>query len=147
MPTDLVSTLGASATAYSVAAGTTLLLQMRTMIRRGSSGDVSVAFLAATNGGYLVWLLYGLGIGSFPLVVSDAVGLVCGIAALVAAVRLRRPPARDRWAGRAGLDHEAARELMQLRAAGSRRSGSAGARHGPRQALQRRLLDAEQLRA
>jgi hypothetical protein len=128
MPTDLVSTLGASATAYSVAAGMTLLLQMRTMIRRGR-------------------FFYGLGIGSFPLVVSDAVGLVCGIAALVVAVRLRRPRARDREAAAAGLDHEAARELMQLRTAYSRSSGSAGARHGARRALRRRLLEAEQPRA
>ena len=91
MPTDLVSILGATATAYSLAAGGALLLQVRTMRRRGSSRDVSVAFLATTSGGYLIWLLYGAGIGSMPLIVSDAIGLVCSLATVVVALRLRSP--------------------------------------------------------
>ena len=87
--TDVVSTLGASATAYSLAAGTALLLQVRTMLRRRSSQDVSLTFLGTTSGGYLIWLLYGLGIGSMPLIVSDAVGLACSLVAVAVAVRLR----------------------------------------------------------
>jgi MtN3 and saliva related transmembrane protein len=93
--TDVVSTLGASATAYSLAAGTALLLQVRTMLRRRSSQDVSLTFLVTTSGGYLIWLLYGLGIGSMPLIISDAVGLVCSLLAVAVAfhlrVRLHRP--------------------------------------------------------
>src|SRR5688500_5483729 len=88
---DPVSTLGASATAYSLAAGGALLLQVRTMRRRGSSRDVSVAFLGTTSGGYLIWLLYGVGIGSLPLIVSDAIGLVCSLVTVVVALRLRSP--------------------------------------------------------
>jgi uncharacterized protein with PQ loop repeat len=87
--TDVVSALAASATAYSVAAGTSLLLQVRTMLRRGSSEDVSLAFLGTTSGGYLIWLLYGVGIASIPLVVSDAIGLASSLAALLVALRLR----------------------------------------------------------
>jgi MtN3 and saliva related transmembrane protein len=87
--TEVVSTLGASATAYSLAAGTALLLQVRTMLRRGSSQDVSLTFLGTTSGGYLIWLLYGLGIGSMPLIVSDAVGLACSLVAVAVAFRLR----------------------------------------------------------
>jgi MtN3 and saliva related transmembrane protein len=87
--TDLVSTLGAGATAYSLAAGTALLLQVRTMLRRDSSQDVSLTFLGTTSGGYLIWLLYGLGIGSMPLILSDAVGLACSLVAVAVAFRLR----------------------------------------------------------
>jgi uncharacterized protein with PQ loop repeat len=87
--TDVVSTLGASATAYSLAAGTSLLLQVRTMLQRESSEDVSLIFLGTTSGGYLIWLLYGLGIASVPLIVSDAIGLASSLAALVVAWRLR----------------------------------------------------------
>jgi uncharacterized protein with PQ loop repeat len=88
---DPVSTLGAGATAYSLAAGGALLLQVRTMRRRGSSRDVSVGFLATTSGGYLIWLLYGVGISSFPLIVSDAIGLVCSLVTVTVALRLRSP--------------------------------------------------------
>ena len=87
--TDVVSALGASATAYSLAAGTSLLLQVRTMLRRESSEDVSLTFLGTTSGGYLIWLLYGLSIASIPLIVSDAIGLASSLAAVVVAWRLR----------------------------------------------------------
>jgi uncharacterized protein with PQ loop repeat len=90
MFTDPVSTLGAGATIYSIAAGSALMLQVRTMRRRGSSEDVSIAFLATTCGGYLIWLLYGIGISSMPLIVSDLIGLVCSLITVSVAWRLRR---------------------------------------------------------
>ena len=88
---DPAATLGAAATIYSLMAGTALLLQMRTMLRSASSRDVSVTFLATTTGGYLIWLLYGMAIGSMPLIVSDAIGLATSLAALAVATLLRRP--------------------------------------------------------
>ena len=89
MPDDLVTALGATAGAYSVGAAATMLLQARQMIRRGSSRDVSIAFLGSTSGGYLIWLLYGLGIGSVPLIAADVVGLASSAVAVTVAVRLR----------------------------------------------------------
>jgi uncharacterized protein with PQ loop repeat len=89
MPTDLVATLGAIAMVYSLAAGNAMLLQVRTMLRRGSSEDVSVGFLVTTSGGYLIWLLYGFGIGSMPLIIADVIGLVTSVVAVVVAMRLR----------------------------------------------------------
>jgi len=104
MQTELVTAIGAAATAYSVAAGLTLLLQARAMLSRGSSRDVSITFLASTSGGYLVWLVYGIGIGSLPLILADSVGAVCSAVAVLVAVRMRkraagpeatpRPPSR-----------------------------------------------------
>ena len=91
MLSDPVQALGAAATAYSLAAGAALLLQVRTMLLRASSRDVSIAFLATASGGYLIWLLYGLAIDSMPLIVSDAIGLVSSLAALTVAGLLRRP--------------------------------------------------------
>ena len=92
MPAEMITALGAAAAAYSVAAGTTLLLQAQVMRRRGSSREVSIAFLASTTGGYLIWLLYGIGIGSLPLILADAIGLVCGGIAVGVAASLRRSP-------------------------------------------------------
>lgn len=77
------------ATIYGVGGATSALLQARQMRRAGGSGEVSVAFLAIHAGGYAVWLAYGLSIRSAPLVIVDAVGLVCVGLTLVVALRLR----------------------------------------------------------
>jgi uncharacterized protein with PQ loop repeat len=60
-----------------------------TIIRRGSSCDVSARFFATYAGGYAVWLLYGLSIGSLPLILVDAAGLLCGLATLAVTLSMR----------------------------------------------------------
>ena len=74
--------------------------QARQMLRRRSSGDVSARFLAGYAGGYAVWLAYGLSSGSLPLIVVDAIGLVCGGLTLAVALRLRGPPLAPSTRGR-----------------------------------------------
>jgi uncharacterized protein with PQ loop repeat len=86
--TQLISLV---ATLYGVGAAASALLQARQMLRRGSSCDVSARFFAAYAGGYAVWLAYGLTIGSLPLILVDATGLLCGGLTLVVALRLRGP--------------------------------------------------------
>ena len=81
--------LGAAATLYGLGGAFSVLLQARRMHLRGTSGDVSVRFLAVYVGGFAVWLLYGLGIGDLPVIVVHAVGLVCGTVTLAVALRLR----------------------------------------------------------
>jgi MtN3 and saliva related transmembrane protein len=94
--------LGAVVTGYGVVAGAASLLQARRMLRRGTSSDVSLAFLGLYVAGYALWLLYGLAIGSLPLILVDVVGMLCGAVTLGAAVLLRRRPARDGEAPRIG---------------------------------------------
>ena len=81
--------LGTAAMAYGVIAALTALLQVRQMISRHASCDVSARFFSAYAGGYLIWLLYGLTVGSLPLIVVDTVGLVCGGLALTVVLALR----------------------------------------------------------
>jgi hypothetical protein len=45
---------------------------------RGTSEDVSLSSLAMYVGGYTLWLVYGLAIGSVPLVMVDVVGVLAG---------------------------------------------------------------------
>jgi hypothetical protein len=59
------------------------------MLARGDSYGVSARFLAAYVGGYATWLLYGLSLRNVPIIVVDALGLVCGAITLVVALRLR----------------------------------------------------------
>ena len=93
---QLVATI---ATIYGVGAAFTVLLQARQMVRRGSSGDVSARFFASYAGGYAIWLVYGLSIGSLPLILVDAIGLVCGLLTLAVTLRMRGPLLRPGWPG------------------------------------------------
>src|SRR5918999_6169657 len=77
------------ATTYGAAAATAALLQARQLLASRRSCDVSARFFAVYAGGYGIWLAYGLSIGSLPLIVVDAIGLVCGTATLAIALSLR----------------------------------------------------------
>jgi uncharacterized protein with PQ loop repeat len=81
--------MGSVATLYGVGAAGTALLQARQILRRGSSCEVSARFFATYAGGYAVWLLYGISIGSLPLVLVDAAGLVCGLITLAITLTMR----------------------------------------------------------
>jgi MtN3 and saliva related transmembrane protein len=76
-------------TAYGVGAAGAGLLQARRLLEARSSCDVSALFFAGYAGGYAIWLVYGVSIGSLPLVVVDAVGVVCATLTLAIALSLR----------------------------------------------------------
>jgi uncharacterized protein with PQ loop repeat len=86
---EMTSLLAAVALVYGMAAALSVLLQARQMLARSGSCDVSARFLAAYVGGYAVWLLYGLSLRNVPIIVVDAVGLLCGAVTLAVALRLR----------------------------------------------------------
>jgi hypothetical protein len=50
---------------------------------------VSARFFATYAGGYAVWLLYGFSIGSLPLILVDAAGLLCGLVTLAITLSMR----------------------------------------------------------
>jgi uncharacterized protein with PQ loop repeat len=81
--------MGTVATLYGVGAAGTALLQARQVVRRGSSCEVSARFFATYAGGYAVWLLYGLSIGSLPLILVDTAGLLSGLVTLAITLRMR----------------------------------------------------------
>jgi uncharacterized protein with PQ loop repeat len=89
MANDTSQVLAAIATLYGLAAALAVLLQARQMLTRGGSCDVSARFLAMYVGGYAIWLVYGLSLGNVPIVVVDALGLVCGAVTLAVALKLR----------------------------------------------------------
>ena len=93
--------LGTAATVYGVLGALKTLLLTRQMLAHRSSGDVSAGFLASYAGGYAIWLAYGLGTGSIPLIVVDAVGLLCAGLTLAVALSLRGSLIRPAtWNGR-----------------------------------------------
>jgi MtN3 and saliva related transmembrane protein len=81
--------IGTAATFYGVAAAAAALLQARQTLRRKTSCDVSARFFGSYVGGYAIWLLYGMSIGSVPLILVDLIGLLCGGFTLAVTLALR----------------------------------------------------------
>jgi uncharacterized protein with PQ loop repeat len=96
MPTLGPDILAMVATFYGVGAAAAALLQARQIVRRGTSCDVSARFFATYAGGYAIWLLYGLSIGSLPLILVDTAGLLCGTVTLAVTLRMRGSLLRPR---------------------------------------------------
>ena len=59
--------------------------------RSRSAGDLSLAMLAAFTVGILLWLIYGVAVASWPLVLSNAVTLL--LTGLLLLLKLREPMA------------------------------------------------------
>ena len=81
--------LGTAATLYGFGASCAMLLQVRQLRERGTSCDISAAFLVSYVGGYAIWLLYGVSIASVPIILVHAVGLGTGGLTLAVALALR----------------------------------------------------------
>jgi uncharacterized protein with PQ loop repeat len=95
-PTTVSEVLACSATVYGTLAALAAILQTRDMLKRRASCDVSARFFAVYTGGYAAWLVYGISVGSAPLIVVDAVGLLCGGLTLSVALSLRGSLGRPR---------------------------------------------------
>jgi uncharacterized protein with PQ loop repeat len=72
-------------------------MQIRQMLRTGSSTAVSVGYFAVLIVGFMLWVAYGISIDSRVIVACNSVATVFGIATVVVALRLR---------GRSGKDEE-----------------------------------------
>jgi uncharacterized membrane protein len=54
---------------------------------------VSLGFLAKYLGGYVAWTLYGMAIGSTPLIVVDVIGICTSSLTVVVTLRVRHAAA------------------------------------------------------
>jgi uncharacterized protein with PQ loop repeat len=85
-----VTVLATCAMLYGIAGSFPSLLQAAALVRAGSAREVSIPFIAISTGGPAIWLAYGIGIANLPLIVTDSVGLGCGVVTWIATVRLFR---------------------------------------------------------
>ena len=84
---DLLAVVAAS---YGVLMAVSPALQIRRMLERRSSGDVSIGYLAVLEAGFLIWLVYGLALPNLAIVVPNSVAFSVGLATIVVALRFRR---------------------------------------------------------
>jgi MtN3 and saliva related transmembrane protein len=76
------------------AAGTTtaFLPQLVRVWRRKSASDISLSTFLLFSFGVASWLVYGLGIGSVPVIVANAVTLALALAILILKLRYDSRP-------------------------------------------------------
>ena len=88
----MVESLGVAAAAWGVLMAVSPLLQIRRMLERQSSADVSIAYLAVLEFGFLLWVGYGISLGNPVIAVPNTVAAIVGAATISVAWFLRQGP-------------------------------------------------------
>jgi uncharacterized protein with PQ loop repeat len=88
----VAETLGVAAAAWGVLMAISPLLQIRRMIERRSSADVSIAYLAVLEFGFLLWIGYGIALGNPVIAIPNSVAALVGAATMAVAWALRHGP-------------------------------------------------------
>ncbi len=86
MEHDTLDALGLVAGALTTAA---FVPQVVRVWRTRSTRDISLAMFLLLSVGLILWLIYGLCIGSTPVIAANAVTLVLALTILVAKVRFK----------------------------------------------------------
>lgn len=86
--TDALAVLAAS---WGVLMALSPALQVRRMLGRRSSADVSLAYLSVLQIGFSLWVAYGIAIGNLAIVVPNSVAFVVGAVTIAITVRYRHP--------------------------------------------------------
>ena len=81
----MAESLGVAAAAWGVLMAVSPLLQIRRMLDRRSSADVSIAYLSVLQIGFALWITYGIALGSAPLIVPNSVALTVGFVTIAIA--------------------------------------------------------------
>jgi MtN3 and saliva related transmembrane protein len=87
----VIDALAVAAASWGVLMALSPILQVRRMVARRSSADVSLAYLGVLQVGFTLWVGYGLSIGNMALVVPNSVAFLIGVATLGIAYRFRNP--------------------------------------------------------
>lgn len=90
----MTDALGAMAATWGVLMAISPILQVRRMLERRSSADVSISYLAVLQVGFSLWIAYGIALGNAAIIVPNGVAFVVGIVTIAIAYRFRHPTAR-----------------------------------------------------
>ena len=90
--TDALAVLAAS---WGVMMALSPILQLRRILERRSSADVSIAYLGVLQIGFTVWAAYGMALGNLAIIVPNAVAFMVGAATIAIALRFRNTTASE----------------------------------------------------
>ena len=82
--------LAIAAGGWGVAMAVAPSLQIRRMLRRRSSHDVSLGYFSILLVGFVLWFAYGIALGNLALIVPNGVALAVGATTIGTALWLRR---------------------------------------------------------
>ena len=85
----MVDTLGAAAAAWGVLMAISPILQIRRMLARRSSGDVSIAYLLVLEFGFLLWIGYGISLTNPFIFIPNTVAAIVGAVTMLVAWTFR----------------------------------------------------------
>ena len=88
----MAETFGFAAAAWGVLMAISPLLQIRRMLERRSSADVSIAYLAVLQFGFLLWIGYGISLGNPVIAIPNSVAALVGALTMTVAWALRHGP-------------------------------------------------------
>jgi MtN3 and saliva related transmembrane protein len=91
----MTDALGALAASWGVLMALSPTLQIRRILERRSSSDISISYLAVLQIGFMLWVGYGLALGNAAIVVPNAVAFLIGVATIFIALRYRGMPEPD----------------------------------------------------
>lgn len=84
--------LGAAVTVFGVGMGASTLLQVRRIVKRGRSDDVSIGMMVILICGSILWLAYGFVHSLVAVIATNGTWLIGATLALSVAIRYRRSP-------------------------------------------------------
>ncbi len=85
---DILAVVAAS---WGVLMAISPMLQIRRMIRRRSSSDLSLSYIGVLLIGFTLWMAYGLSLGNWALIIPNGVAFTVGVATVLVALRYRTP--------------------------------------------------------
>lgn len=97
---------------WGVLMGLAPVFQIRRIIQRRSSADVSLGYLAVLLVGFVLWLSYGLSIGDPAIVVTNVASLSASVATIATVVvfrTARQPRGLEKVSGPSGMTGLSAR--------------------------------------
>ena len=87
--------LAIGAATWGVVMALSPLLQIRKMLERRSSEDVSIGYFLVLIVGFVLWLAYGASIGSLTIMIPNSVALVVALVTVTIARLLRSRGKKD----------------------------------------------------
>lgn len=91
--TDALAVIAAS---WGVMMALSPILQLRRILERRSSADISIAYLVVLQVGFTLWMAYGIALGNVAIIVPNSVASLVGAATIAIALRFRNAVVIDR---------------------------------------------------
>ena len=85
----MIEPLAAMAASWGVLMAVSPLLQIRRILERRSSADISIGYLVVLQIGFSLWMAYGVALGNLALAIPNTTTFAIGVVRMLTTVRYR----------------------------------------------------------